>query len=267
MATYNGDKFLEEQLLSILNQKGVEFKIIIRDDLSSDNTKNIINKYTKDYPNIIHALENKNLNIGISGNFRELLKNIDADYYFFCDQDDIWHDKKLLLTLKELMHIQKDGVPCAIFSDAVVINSNNDIIHHSFWAYQKIIPQIVFNWKKLLVQNVVMGCTLGFNKIARDLYLENYSDAFYHDHLLAILVSKYGTIGYIKQPLLKYRQHNMNVLGAVGITPKYLYSKIYNVKYLFPKYIRQIKIFPEMNIFYFILYKVAINIKRLFYKN
>ena len=95
LATYNGERFLDEQMHSLLSQSYTEWHLIIRDDGSTDNTLAIIQRYKKQYPNKITILEDNLANLGACRNFGRILEQSDADYAMFCDQDDVWLPKKI----------------------------------------------------------------------------------------------------------------------------------------------------------------------------
>lgn len=90
MSTYNGEEYLESQIKSILNQTYKKWQLYIRDDGSTDNTVNIIEKYCALDPRINFYNENSRNNVGVVHSFMELLENVEADYYMFSDQDDFW---------------------------------------------------------------------------------------------------------------------------------------------------------------------------------
>lgn len=127
MSTYNGDRYLENQLDSILNQKfdnqKFDLKIYIRDDGSKDNTQDIIDKYVNNYPDIVNQVDKNNPNIGVKQSFFKLLKLVDGDYYFFSDQDDIWLPNKLDKFL-EVFSLHENNIPVGVYSDLWVADAN-----------------------------------------------------------------------------------------------------------------------------------------------
>ena len=123
LSTYNGEKFLEAQLDSILKQSYQDYNILIRDDGSSDNTISILNSYKENYPQKIFLIDNENKNLGSTGSFLTLLNHSRADLIFFCDQDDVWHSKKISLMLNFYnLNISDKEKPILIHSSAEVVD-------------------------------------------------------------------------------------------------------------------------------------------------
>lgn len=169
LSTYNGANYIKELLDSILSQTYENFTVIIRDDFSTDNTLSIINSYTDNRVMVISG----DKNLGSKRSFFELAKNSNNyDYYMFCDQDDIWINNKIELSVKEMEKLDSSN-PILIYSDAFVTNKDLNIIHNSFIHYQKLPPRIKNNWKDLLSQNVIQGCTMCFNNKAKEIYVNN----------------------------------------------------------------------------------------------
>jgi len=217
LSTYNGEKYLEEQLDSILNQTCSDWRLYIRDDGSTDRTLEIIENYVSKYDQII-AYEGVNRGLGAALSFMELLSNISAEYYMFCDQDDVWLPQKIDIMLNEMRQLEKmnKNVPILLHSDLAVVNSNLDIINGSFWNYINIDPRVV-NKEFLYITNSVTGCATFFNKMAREISIDNYKSELIimHDYWVPICVkSANGIIFPIDKPLIFYRQHEKNVLGA-----------------------------------------------------
>ena len=103
MSTYNGEKYLEEQVKSIISQDYTDWHLYIRDDGSTDNTVNLIKKIARDNEKITFLNENKPKNLGVTGSFMDLLANTKAQYYMFSDQDDYWLPDKIKVTLEEML--------------------------------------------------------------------------------------------------------------------------------------------------------------------
>ncbi|WP_332402557.1 glycosyltransferase family 2 protein [Vibrio metschnikovii] len=215
VSTYNGEHYLKEQLDSILNQSYKEIEIFIRDDGSSDRTVEIIEEYTSTHKNI-NFIDNC-VNLGCAESFLSLLDNVNADYYFFCDQDDIWIDKKVEITLSKFSN--NNDIPHLVHSDLFVVNESLNIINQSFYDYQKLDPIVGYDKKKLVVQNYIVGCTVCINKELRDLVVKYMNvpgihGVAMHDWWVALTAIFFGKITYIDSPLVYYRQHDNNVLGA-----------------------------------------------------
>ncbi len=220
LATYNGEKYLAEQLDSLLNQTLQNFVVCIHDDGSTDNTISVIERYVDLYPNKIKCIEGVPTGSSTK-NFFYLLSKVEADYYMFCDQDDYWLPQKIEKSFQLARKLEQESEDEAVlvFSDIKVVDENKHVIDESFMHYNKLDPtKLGFNW--LVVENCAPGCTMLFNAKARNeaLKYQNASNPEaipYHDWWLAIVVSAKGNIAYIDTPLMLYRQHGTNVVGAV----------------------------------------------------
>lgn len=214
LSTYNGEKYLEEQLLSILNQTCTEkWCLYIRDDGSTDSTMSIIDSYVSRYDNII-KFEDEKRGLGPALSFLQLLSQVSAEYYMFCDQDDFWLPNKIEKCLLKLHELNvKDTTPVLIHTDLLVVDKNLNVLKSSFWE-KNLSPELVY--KYMPITNFVTGCTMFFNRAARQCSINFISDkVIMHDYWVALCVWAYqGIIFSMSEPTIKYRQHGENVLGA-----------------------------------------------------
>lgn len=212
LATYNGEKYLEEQLDSILNQTYENFRLLISDDGSKDNTRKILEKYSKKDNRIILFFQEKNL--GVIKNFEFLLRKVENKYYMFSDQDDIWEKNKIEKSIIKLEETNSD----LVYSDLEVVDENLNIIYKSYWKLKGIYKKIkkYNNFKSLYLNNFVTGCTIiaKSEQIKDVLPLPNTSKYILHDYWIALIISQKGKITYIEEPLIKYRQHKNNKIGS-----------------------------------------------------
>lgn len=214
LATYNSAPYLREQIESILKQSFQDWKLVVRDDLSKDNTVEILEEYTHQYPNKITLLENRGESKRAYLNFVELLKNVESDYYMFCDHDDVWLPDKIELSMNRMKKVEKPGVPVIVHTDMKVVDRNLRTINESFWRYSRLLPDHV-TFKELALCSSVNGCTMLFNQKARDVALPHVSHATMHDMLVAqSTAANGGIITAVKVPTVLYRQHIDNVVGA-----------------------------------------------------
>ncbi|HND46573.1 MAG TPA: glycosyltransferase, partial [Chitinophagales bacterium] len=143
LATYNGERFLQKQIDSILQQTYSNFTIYIRDDGSKDGTIKIIKDYAQKYPNKIIFIEDILGNLGVTQNFNELMKYSSANYIAFSDQDDIWLPNKIEQSLKVLADLENkhQGTPAFVYSDMQIINEEDQFTYPSFWKLASLSPK------------------------------------------------------------------------------------------------------------------------------
>lgn len=218
LATYNGEVNLVQQLDSIVNQEYSDWRLLVRDDVSSDQTPLILDAYAKKFPEKFKTIANSGQNLGSCQNFSEILRHSDAKYVMFSDQDDVWLPDKITKTLakmKEMECTYGSDVPLLVHTDFKIVDSNLNLLAASGWDYQKIDPIKGASFNRLLVQNVPTGCTTMINKSLCELVLPIPPEARMHDCWVGLVAGMFGHLGFIKEPTLMYRQHGSNVTGAV----------------------------------------------------
>ncbi|MCE2982573.1 MAG: glycosyltransferase family 2 protein [Parachlamydia sp.] len=225
LATYQGCEFLEEQIESIFSQTYPYFRLIIRDDGSTDASLPFLKKLALAHPSQVQLLPNVS-NGGIVNNFSNLLAASQAPYICFCDQDDKWYKNKLEWTFETMQMMEaKAGkeVPLLVHSDLTVSSKDLNIIHPSFWGYTHLNPHQT-SLNRLLVQNCLTGCTMMLNRPLADLANPIPLEVPMHDWWVALVAACFGQIGVVERPTLSYRQHGRNDTGA----KKYALKKIFN---------------------------------------
>ncbi len=226
LSTYNGEKYLSQQLDSILNQTYKDWKLIIRDDGSVDSTLQIIEKYISRYPDKIQLIPSIG-NLGPMLSFGELLKVSTSKYIALCDQDDVWLENKLTLFHEKMLEIENrySDMPILIHSDLFVVDKNLKIVNESFWNKLGLNPNIK-SLSYYLSSNNITGCSIILNNKLRELVIPIPSDASMHDWWLAMNASFFGVIEHFDTKTMYYRQHEGNVVGAQHIItriPKFFY--------------------------------------------
>lgn len=209
MSTYNGERFLQEQLDSILSQQGVEVSLLVRDDGSSDNTCKILSDYASQYPNIVwKSCEN----VGFVRSFSSLVRmaatsDIDVDYYAFADQDDIWMSNKLAIACSVLAS-KDNSKPNLFTSNSMQIDAEGrelELFHKG--------PEPKFRKGNVLVFGTEQGCSMVFNKKAIELYSADEPNLTWHDRWMYHICYFLGSVTYDHQPLFYYRRHEKNALA------------------------------------------------------
>jgi glycosyltransferase involved in cell wall biosynthesis len=221
LATYNGERFLREQVESILAQDYGNLRVLARDDGSSDETVKILNEYAARYPDRFRVMPLSPGTGSAKENFLLLSKASRARYICFSDQDDVWLPDKLTRTKQAMDELELHwgaDVPLLVFTDLQVVDEKRRTLHHSFWAHEKIDPNRINRLSSLVVQNVVTGCTAMLNRRLLELSLAMPNEAMMHDHWIALLASSLGRSGVIRAQTVLYRQHDRNVFGATKDT-------------------------------------------------
>lgn len=229
LASYNGARYIAQQIDSILRQTYPGCILTIRDDGSTDETPEIIRHYVNKYPDRLRFLEDERTKGGASMNFGRLLEKVEGDYYMLCDQDDVWMEDKVSRSLEALRRLERAwgrDIPLLVFSDLTITDEHLRILHPSFWKLRKLDPSMAVSYEQLIANNVVTGCTTLFNRAARDAALPIPYRRFLHDQWIAFHVAYYGKLDYIQEPTLYYRQHGRNEMGARTLSASYFLGKI-----------------------------------------
>lgn len=212
MATYNGEKFLREQIDSILNQTYSDFRLLISDDCSFDSTRKILQEYVEKDRRVVVFLQNNNL--GVVKNFEFLIEKVENDYFMFSDQDDFWQKDKIQKSMDKMMNNDCD----IVYSDLEVVGPNLEVLNKSYWklkGFEKKVKEYN-NFDSLYLNNYITGSTMLIKSKWKDkiLPLPHKSNYILHDYWTALVVSKFGKISYLDEPLVKYRQHKSNEIGS-----------------------------------------------------
>lgn len=218
LATYNGQAHLNEQLNSLIEQSYQNWKLLIHDDGSTDQTLDIVKKYRDLYPEKIHLIEDGIVCGCAQDNFAHLLEHAKPGYIMFCDQDDVWLKDKVKLTYEKMIAVEYENPtkPVVIHTDLTIVDSQLNIIANSMFEYQKLFKYQTL--KDSLVRNNVTGCTMMINKEAYLCSLPISKAAMMHDWWIMLKVlSNGGVIEFVDQPTILYRQHGANSVGAVKV--------------------------------------------------
>lgn len=224
MSTYNGHDYVADQIQSIINQTYQNWTLYIRDDGSSDNTREIIKRFANRDSRIILTNPDHSDNLGSVGSFFELLKSTNADFYMFSDQDDYWKKDKVNNTLEEMKRAHYQDKACCVYSNLQVVDNK----------LKGDKPLLTNHWQdftQLIFTNNAYGCTMMINQALKDMIHFNELDLDYiymHDWWLMLIASAFGEIKYLNEKTILYRQHEDNQVGASQKTFKAIVHRLFN---------------------------------------
>ena len=228
MATYNGEKYLYEQIESILNQSYENWILLIRDDKSEDSTVSIIEEYEKK-DSRIRLLRDRKGNLGFVKNFEELLKNSQEEFVMFSDQDDYWEKDKIKNYIEILQKDEKlSQIPLLIHSNSFICDKELKIVKEKFVdssiASEK-------NGNSYFFSYVVQGSTVMINRKLKEICIPFLSSVTLHDRYFHLISEFFGKRIFIDKSLMKYRQHMNNEIGARrNILQKILKKRYFDTK-------------------------------------
>jgi len=214
MATFNGEKYLKQQIDSILNQTYRHFELIICDDGSTDDTVEIIESYIKEYTCI--TLHKNDTQLGIVKNFEKGIELAQSKHIALSDQDDIWKYDKLEIMINEMKrHEESDGnIPVLVHSDLFIIDEENKNIYPSYHMFKGYQLKETKDLNHIISRCGVMGNTILMNKKLKELALPFPVNLDIHDYWIALISELYGKRSTIKQPLVGYRIHDGNASNS-----------------------------------------------------
>ncbi len=218
LATYNGERYLKEQIDSILNQTYKNFNLIVSDDCSTDSTRKILKAYAQKDNRIKIIFQEKN--IGSNKNFEFLLTQIESEYYMFSDQDDVWNKNKVEISIDAIEKNKAD----LVYTDLEIVDQNLNTIKPSFnkkmKLYRKQKKYVDFRLEYLY--NCITGCTiLGKTEMLDKILPFSKNKDILHDYWIALVTSLKGKIFYLDIPTIKYRQHLDNQIGTKKYTQRF----------------------------------------------
>jgi len=217
MTTYNGEKYLKEQLDSIINQTYKNIEIIVQDDCSTDKTIDILNQYKKHI-----TIYKNNTNLGYIKNFETLIQKTNGNFIALCDQDDIWEKDKIEILLDNIKGYS------LIYSNSLLVDEYGNSRHKTL--KDKLKNNFINSNEPLnfLFDNCVSAHSMLFQKELLP-YLKKLPTHLYFDQYIAIVASSLNGVKFINKNLVKYRQHSNNTLGNKKKNNISLISKI-NIK-------------------------------------
>jgi len=219
IATYNGEKFIKKQILSILKQLSVEDEIIISDDYSNDNTLNVIKSFKDPRIKIFMNPDNR----GYTGNFENAINQSNGDIIFLSDQDDVWVEGKLSKMKERLKSAH------LIVSDAIIVNEKLEVVNDSHFKLYNVRKGFLINFLKTRY----IGACMAFKReiLEKALPFPNKKKNCAHDYWLTIIAEFYYTVELCETPLLLYRRHSNNALNGGETSTNSLHTKVWNRVY------------------------------------
>lgn len=218
LASFNGAGFLIEQLKSLHEQTEIQWKLLIRDDGSTDSSIEIIRDCVAEGNQIELLVNEDGAGCSARANFSSLLTAAykqGAEYIFCCDQDDVWEPNKLALMLARLKELEgKDKAPSLLHHDLAVVNASLQPIADSFINMMQLHPSDEQNPQRLISRNEVTGCAMACNRALLEIALPISDQAVMHDWWLALCAGYFGRLAFLPDKLVKYRQHDDNAIGA-----------------------------------------------------
>lgn len=208
MATYNGGQYIEQQIDSIIAQSYSDWRLFVRDDGSTDNTVDIVRQYTVTDKRI-ELVEDTLGNLGVSENFAALIEYSKNQYTMFADQDDIWFEDKIAISINSIKQFEaeKPDAPILIFANSIMTNFDLSFKYGTLYAkHQK------YQLKDFLFANAgYQGAAMIFNKSLQEVLLPFPTNIRVHDYYVSLVAYLNGYVGYIAKPLAYYRRHNTSV--------------------------------------------------------
>ncbi len=213
LAVYNGRHYLREQLESLFGQTVDDFSIYVHDDGSTDGSMDVVEEFSQKNPGRVVTLDGDPTG-GAKYNFWYMMGQVEADIYFFCDQDDVWVSQKV-----ERERAALEGVehPRVVFSDMVVVDDGMNEVAPSFIRYTGCDAGLRA-YPQLIIDNVAAGATIAFNRPLRDALVAaemDLAEVEMHDGLVMAAGDLLGDVEYVDEPLVYYRQHADNEVGAI----------------------------------------------------
>lgn len=218
LCTYNSERFLREQIDSLIAQTYQDWELFIRDDQSTDQTLDIIQDYCQQ--NHRFHFMNDTKKRGARDGFMWLLKQVEAEYYMFCDHDDVWLPEKIEVTMK-LMQSQSDNAtsPLIACCNLKLVDSQLNVISDDYWTNRHYNNSQFNNKYYHLFYNNMPGCVMLINRQAKEASIPYPPDIIMHDAWIASAVLwRGGRVVWTSRPLMLYRQHGNNTIGTADRT-------------------------------------------------
>lgn len=249
LCTFNGERYIDYLIDSIREQSFTDWILYIHDDGSTDKTIQICSHYNEVDKRVI-IVNDANKHRGAKDSFLWLLEQVEADYYLFCDQDDIWLPFKIEQSLEYIRQIENHNPnkPICIHTDLTIVDKHHNMISTSLWKSSKIKPKFLENKNYIQVFNCVTGCTMIFNSIAKRCAFPVNGKAPMHDFWVAYsCLANGGVVSHINKPTVLYCQHEDNKIGANIIDRSYASNKIIHFSRTIKENVSQFQIMHKIS--------------------
>lgn len=206
LATYNGAAFVEEQIRSIMAQTFTQWRLLVHDDGSTDDTIEIVERMSEEDARIL-LIRDEQKHMGVARHFIHMLQYVEASYCMFCDQDDVWLPHKIE-KMYALIKDRRQDIPQVVYSNAYVWSPDRGIISHkNTLTYPTTLRQMLF------LNTGIQGAAAMFNRLMCHYMSQPLAAYAMHDHVLLLVGICFGHVDYLHEPLMYYRQHDNNVTG------------------------------------------------------
>jgi len=273
LPTYNSEKYLQEQINSLVLQSYSNWHLWVRDDGSNDRTLSILYDIQRQLENRMTIIADNKGKLGACKSFESLIECCSTEYVMFCDHDDIWLPTKIEDTLQVMIdtELKYINIPILVCTDLLVVDKDLNVINSSMWNYSRNRPTDTSNIYDLAVSNYATGCTIMINKLAIECSLPFNQKAFMHDWWIALNVCKNGVIIALKQSTILYRQHEDNIFGTQIVDKNYFGNRILSfrnsLKNNMTIYNMVKTVYPHLNPLRYIFAKIKVVLRKMFFKN
>ena len=217
LATYNGERYLDQLMCSLLSQTYRDFIVVARDDHSYDRSPEILDRWSVEQPEKVRVVSDDRGNLRSSKNFSRLMELCDAPYFAFCDQDDVWLPHKIEIAIRVVQNLEIQfckTTPILVHTDLNAADDNLNEIARSFFGYSHINLGTAERLDHMVINNIVQGCASMGNRALLELGRPIPDGVPFHDWWMALVAASCGVLKTIPEPTILWRQHGRNQVGA-----------------------------------------------------
>ncbi len=216
MSVFNEEEFLPEMLDSLFSQTHTNWRLIVRDNGSTDKSQKILIDRFANSPEKITLIDASHNPLPVMQSFSEALERVSADYIMFADGDDVWLNNKIEISLEKLQNLESAktaSIPALVFTDLFITNASLEVISQSMWKYQSLNPKNT-SLNRVIMHDVACGNTFIFNKPLLKKILPIPPAGNMHDIWVSLIATCFGAIAFVPKPTIYYRQHGENTCGS-----------------------------------------------------